>query len=100
MTLDLWHKCLGHVNAEAIQHVVRTMWGVQLEGPTTTLSMCETCYLTEANCQISCFPIEHSTELFEWVHFDIIFIKPTSYDGFDSLLHLQEEASCMEFVYP
>ena len=62
-TLDLWHKRLGHVNAEAIQHAVRNTRGVQLEGSTSTLSMCETCYLTEANRQISRFPIERSTAL-------------------------------------
>jgi hypothetical protein len=69
-TADIWHRRLGHIKPEALEHLSTAVTGARLKGPMTI--DCEACSLSKAYKQISRRPASRVKEPFEKVHFDLI----------------------------
>ena len=73
---DIWHRRLGHVSMEAVNHLSNALTGVnvteQQSSPNVLPSPCEVCAIANLQHQVSRRPAQRATEPFERVHFDLI----------------------------
>ena len=88
---NLWHKRLGHVSSEAIQHLEKSTIGAIVESKSIK-EQCETCLLTEAKRQISRIPMNRSTKPFQKIHLDLI-QNMMAYNGHVWGIHMVDDYS-------
>ena len=87
---DIWHKRLGHVSMEAIDHLSNALDGVkvteQRSPPTPLPSPCEVCTIANLQYQVSRRPARRASKVFERVHFDLIQMS-RAYNGDQWAMH-------------
>ena len=87
---DIWHRRLGHVSMEAVNHLSNALTGVnvtkQQSSPSALPSPCEVCTIANLQNQVSRRPAERATEPFERVYFDLIQMT-RAYNGDEWAMH-------------
>ena len=87
---DIWHRRLGHVSMDAIEHLPDALSGVQVVRsqtlPKSSTSPCEGCAVANLQHQISRRPAQRASRPFERVHFDLIQMN-RAYNGDEWAMH-------------
>ena len=87
---DIWHRRLGHVSMDAIEHLPDALSGVQVVRsqtlPKSSTSPCEGCAVANLQHQISRRPAQRASRPFERVHFDLIQMN-RAYNGNEWAMH-------------
>jgi transposase InsO family protein len=105
-TKDVWHRRLGHVSMEAIEHLTTALTGAKIaksgnevEQPEETEeSPCEGCLVANLKSQISRRPSQRASRPFEKVHFDLIQMTP-AFNGDKWALHFLCDKTRAYFGY-
>jgi len=98
-TADLWHKRLGHLREEAIQHLPTAARDVEIvPRDRYYVPPCQTCRLSSAKQIISRVPTDRRLEPFARVHLDLIQMRPAMDDS-EYIQHFFDECTHMNFVY-
>ncbi len=95
-TAMLWHRRLGHLGREALEHLDAETEGAKLIGPRTI--NCETCSVSKAHQLISRRPRERATRPYDRLHMDLIHME-TAYNGMKYLLHFVDDCTRMQHPY-
>ena len=89
-TKDIWHRRLGHVSMEAVEHISDSLTGAKIipqKEPLKDISSpCENCTVANLQHQISRRPMVRATKPFERVHFDLIQLN-RAFNGDEWALH-------------
>lgn len=94
---QLWHQRLGHAGPEALKHIKSDSVTMIDEGPKT--HECKYCALNKAAKVISRRTTEHSKDLFDKIHFDLISYSPIEFDGSRYVMHFTNDMTRMDYVY-
>jgi hypothetical protein len=98
---DEWHDRFGHINKEALRHLVSELEGVELEAYDVDPN-CENCRLTHSKRQPSRRPRERSEKAYAYVHFDLIELQ-RDFNGKRGdqtyILHFLEDKWGLHHVY-
>ncbi len=78
-SLLTWHLCLGHPNADIIDHLPESVIGTKVT-KAPIKDECETCSLTKAQAIISWHPSIQPVAYYEHIAFDLIEMN-TGYNG-------------------
>jgi hypothetical protein len=98
-TITRWHKRMGHLRDEAIQHLEDAAQDVEVvPRDRYTIPPCETCRLSSAKELISRIPTPQQTQPFGKVHFDLIQMR-TGFNEDTEVGHFLDDATRMNFVY-
>ncbi|OXV05301.1 hypothetical protein Egran_06931, partial [Elaphomyces granulatus] len=99
---DIWHKRLGHVSMEAIDHLSDALDGVKVteprSPPTPLPSPCEVCTIANMQYQVSHRPARRASKVFERVHFDLIQMS-RAYNGDQWAMHFLCDKSQTHYGY-
>jgi hypothetical protein len=93
----LWHQRLGHLDADALEHLVEQTIGSKIKGPVKV--ECKACAISKATRIVSRrSPQTQAPRPFWRIHIDI-FDLHTSYNGKTCALLIRDEYTSMIFIY-
>jgi hypothetical protein len=93
---DLWHRRLGHLGKEAIEHLEGSSRNAYVEGKVS--DKCHECHLAKATQIVSRRSPEPSKRPFQKVFFDLIIMKP-AYNGDQYACHFVDDFTNYHKVY-
>lgn len=94
----LWHQRLGHLNADALEHLVENTTGARIKGPIST--DCEPCARSKAKKQVSRRPSKEKAPRPYWRVYIDLFSLNRSFNGYEAALLIKDEYSSLIHFYP
>ncbi|KAM4067558.1 integrase core domain-containing protein [Hirsutella rhossiliensis] len=93
----LWHKRLGHLNAQALEHLVENTTGCKIKGPVTV--DCESCSLGKGKRVVSRRSPQNKAQRPFWRIYIDIFSLHTSFNDKEAVLLIKDEFTSMIFIH-
>lgn len=101
LSIDYWHKVLGHCNKEDISKLEKVVLGMKIDKQSkSNESTCDTCIQGKFTNTRNREPDKRATNPLELVHTDLIGpISPVAKDGFRFAIAFTDDFSNFSFVY-
>ncbi|PON14067.1 hypothetical protein C2W62_31025, partial [Candidatus Entotheonella serta] len=93
----LWHKRLGHLGAEALEHLVQQTTGAKIKGPLKI--ECKYCAVSKAKRIVSRRSPQTKAPRPFWRIYIDIFAMSNGYNGMRSAMLIRDEYTSMIYIY-